>query len=83
MGTGKLPKAMSCNTAKHHGQAFHPPGTPEGGWGGRARSFILKLTIGTNEVTSGGRDVDPLRDLCNDLQNNILVSNVLLSDFKF
>lgn len=43
MGTGKLPKAMSCNTAKHHGQAFHPPGTPEGGWGGgEGKVFHIK-----------------------------------------
>ena len=26
MGTGNLPKAKSCNTAKHHGQAFHGQG---------------------------------------------------------
>ena len=36
------------------GRSFIPPGTPEGGWvGGGARSYILKLTIGTNEVTIG------------------------------
>ena len=35
------------------GRSFIPPGTPEGGLGGGARSYILKLTIGTNEVTIG------------------------------
>ena len=35
------------------GRSFIPPGTPEGGLGGGVRSYILKLTIGTNEVTIG------------------------------
>ena len=43
-------KAISWNTTKLHGQAFHLRWYPGGG---EAWSFILTLSIGTNEVTIG------------------------------